>query len=830
MIIKSIRARNFMRYPEIDLKGVPARGVIGIFGNNECGKSAIGHIISFALFGGTIKATRGEKEQIIHWGEDASEVELEFSWGAKDYKVYRKIRQAGSQVARFEDVSKGKTIATGVREVDDAIHNLLTFDFKGFRYSTYVGQKELNLIQDASKIKDRKDVINNMLGIDAMEKTRLEIPAKKKLSKSELDSITIEKNNVVSTVNDLMEKQEESHAIKTQLKILEDELKTKGEKLEKLKDNLKVLQKYKEVSTKIASKNEVIVEKESAIKNVIKTLQEIQDSKRKLQKLEKDIEKYATVDSELESKKKLREQFISFKNQLEGLKKIVNECRTEISSHISRYKQQEEGLKEKKESLERDITEVESIHVDEDEIKRLDVQKNKVDRNMWILAICAMVSLIGFIIMLTTDVPLWFLPLIFTIITAVGAYYQITKSKRLAQSLKQFEKDRLRLEQRGEQLVKYSDEKTQIAEQTAMANEQLSRLAAISQVVKKLSFDSFPDINGNFELLNGQNLNQLSEIKNSLSLIISKNYPFINIEKRIIDYELELNKAIDEQSSMAKEKARLDADIRNNREIIRGEQETLNLQSQLGQQIKEQQDIVAELQAELPSIEYSEGEYKKAEKSYSELEKRVKELEGGRGDAVGRLKILAKDVLKLSRAQERLKELENNYKIKDREIQIYDILNDAFTRNQQEIRKRLGPNIEMYFSWILPKITNNRYQKVKVSEDFDINVYSLEKNDFVDIDNLSGGTEDQLLLSLRLAFAKALTPEGAHFFLFLDEPISSFDEQRRTSFLDFLKVLGTNFQQIFLISHLTGLEDFVDNFIRIEDSTEGMPQILCSWT
>ncbi len=97
------------------------------------------------------------------------------------------------------------------------------------------------------------------------------------------------------------------------------------------------------------------------------------------------------------------------------------------------------------------------------------------------------------------------------------------------------------------------------------------------------------------------------------------------------------------------------------------------------------------------------------------------------------------------------------------------------------------------------------------------------------IDDLSGGTEDQLLLSLRLAFAKALTPEGAQFFLFLDEPISSFDEQRRTSFLDFLKLLETNFQQIFLISHLTGLEDFVDNFIRIEDTTGGMPQISYSW-
>ena len=830
MIIKSIKARNFMRYPEIELKGFPDKGVIGIFGNNECGKSTIGHIISFALFGGTIKAARGEKEQIIRWGEDTCEVELEFAWGAKEYNVYRKIRQTGAQVARFEDVLERKTIATGVRGVDSAIYNLLTFDFKGFRYSTYVGQKELTLIHDASKTKDRKDVINSMLGIDAMEKTRLEIPAKIKLSKSELEGIAQEKRNVENTSKELMEKQQEFDAIKTQLKNLEDELKTKSEELEKLKDDLKVLQKYKEVSTKIESKNEVIAEKKSAIKEVKKTLQEIQDSKAKLGELEKDVEKYATVDSELESKKELRKQFISFKNQVEGLKRMANEYGTEVSSQISKYEQQEQGLTDRNKSLEQDITEEESIQVDEDEIKRLDMQKNKVDRSMWALAVCAMVFFIGFIIILTMGNPLWFLPLILAIIMAVGAYYKITKSKKLAQFLKQFEKDRLRIEQRDEHLAKYSDEKAQIAKQTAIVNEQLSQLATISQVLKQFSFDSFSDISGNFELLEGQNLIQLSEIKNGLSLIISKSYPFINTEQKIIDYESELNKAIDEQSSMAKEKARLDTDIKNNREIIKKEQDALNLQSQLGQELEEQQEIVAKLQAELPSIEYSEAEYKKKEKSYSELETSVRELEGGQSNAVGRLKTLDKDVSKLPKVQENLKRLEDNYKIKAREIQIYDILNDAFTQNQKEIRKRLGPNIEMYFSWILPKITNNRYQKVKVSEDFDINVYSLEKNDFVGIDDLSGGTEDQLLLSLRLAFAKALTPEGAQFFLFLDEPISSFDEQRRTSFLDFLKMLETNFQQIFLISHLTGLEDFVDNFIRIEDTTGGMPQISCSWT
>ena len=829
MIIKSIKAKNFMRYPEIELKEFPEKGVIGIFGNNECGKSTIGHIISFALFGGTVKATKGEKGQIIRWGEDFCEVELEFSWRNQEYRIYRKIRQSGAQVARLDDMSKGKTVAMGVRDVDDAIHRLLTFDFKGFRYSTYVGQKELNLILD-SKVKDRRDVINNMLSINAIEEARAELPAKIKLLESELNSIDTEKNNVESTVKELVEKRQRSDAIKAELKNLENEKKEKNKELEKEKEYLKVLQKYKDISTKISSKNEIIAEKTSEIKEVEKTLDGIQESKIKLQNLEKDIEKYAAIDSELDTKKELRKQFISFKNELENLKKIVSEHKSDVSSRISGLKQQEQGLNDRKTAIERDITEEESIRVNDNEIKRIDAQKNNADKNLRTLAVCAIVLLSISIIMLIADIIyLWFLPLVFAIMMAVGAYYQITKSKKLAQSLKQFEKNRLRLEQRDEHIARYSNEKSQIAGQIAMVNDQLIQLAKISRILERLSFDSFTDLNSDLEMLNIENLSQLSEINNALSSIVSKNYPFINIKQKIIDYEWELNKAIDELSSMAKEKTRLETDMKNCNEVIKKEQETRNRQFRLNQEIRELHDVIVKLQAELPSIEYSEEEYQKTEKLCSNLEEHMRELESELGNAIGQLKTLEKDTSKLSEVQKKLKELERNHATKYRDMQVYEILNDAFTRCQQEIRKRLVPNIEMYFSWILPKITNNRYQKVKVSEDFDIDVFSFEKNDFVNVSNLSGGTEDQLLLSLRLAFAKALTPEGIQFFLFLDEPISSFDEQRRSSFLDFLKLLETSFQQIFLISHLTGLEDFVDNFIRIEDTAEGIPQVSCSW-
>ena len=84
----------------------------------------------------------------------------------------------------------------------------------------------------------------------------------------------------------------------------------------------------------------------------------------------------------------------------------------------------------------------------------------------------------------------------------------------------------------------------------------------------------------------------------------------------------------------------------------------------------------------------------------------------------------------------------------------------------------------------------------------------------------SGGTEDQFLLSMRLAFALALLPEvkGMHpEFLFLDEPLASSDEERREGIIRLLKELQSRFKQIFIISHIESLKTEVQNIIRIEN-------------
>jgi exonuclease SbcC len=124
-------------------------------------------------------------------------------------------------------------------------------------------------------------------------------------------------------------------------------------------------------------------------------------------------------------------------------------------------------------------------------------------------------------------------------------------------------------------------------------------------------------------------------------------------------------------------------------------------------------------------------------------------------------------------------------------------------------------------SIFLPSVTMNRYKAVKLDDDYRLSVWDAEAGEYRPREVFSGGTEDQLLLVMRLAFALALTPEARGTrpeFLFLDEPLGSSDEVRRGEIIQLLKTeLAQYFKQILLVSHVEGLEQDVDHIVRLEN-------------
>ena len=108
---------------------------------------------------------------------------------------------------------------------------------------------------------------------------------------------------------------------------------------------------------------------------------------------------------------------------------------------------------------------------------------------------------------------------------------------------------------------------------------------------------------------------------------------------------------------------------------------------------------------------------------------------------------------------------------------------------------------------MLPLFTDGSYEHLQIDQDLKVRVFSSEKRDFMDIEEVSSGTQRQIMLALRLALSKKLlsrTVKGKQF-AFLDEPFAFFDDGRTRKALQSLTDLGDDISQVWIVA-----QDFPD--------------------
>ncbi|MCU7799067.1 MAG: AAA family ATPase [gamma proteobacterium symbiont of Lucinoma myriamae] len=170
MIIHSIRAKNVLKYEQLDLLGLPQQGIIAISGFNESGKSTIGETICFALFGRTFSITEDDLDKIIRWGESDCSVTIQFSnnkaGGSGDelYALTRMLDCDGNHSAKLYKVyNEDNPIARGIERVEEALFELTSIEFEEFIESFYLAQREITTPHPHSY------ALKTMAGIATME-------------------------------------------------------------------------------------------------------------------------------------------------------------------------------------------------------------------------------------------------------------------------------------------------------------------------------------------------------------------------------------------------------------------------------------------------------------------------------------------------------------------------------------------------------------------------------------------------------------------------------------------------------------------------------------
>ncbi|HEV2404759.1 MAG TPA: hypothetical protein VGR88_04875, partial [Ktedonobacterales bacterium] len=133
---------------------------------------------------------------------------------------------------------------------------------------------------------------------------------------------------------------------------------------------------------------------------------------------------------------------------------------------------------------------------------------------------------------------------------------------------------------------------------------------------------------------------------------------------------------------------------------------------------------------------------------------------------------------------------------------------------QARIFRRVIPETALHMRALLPALTDGRYRDVELvaenesagAADLKIRVWDQLAGRFVAKNLFSGGTRDQCSLALRLAFALATLPKevgATPGFVFLDEPLSSFDSERSRALIEVLThgAIADQFAQVMLVSH-----------------------------
>ncbi|MCK5648079.1 MAG: AAA family ATPase [Gammaproteobacteria bacterium] len=152
--------------------------------------------------------------------------------------------------------------------------------------------------------------------------------------------------------------------------------------------------------------------------------------------------------------------------------------------------------------------------------------------------------------------------------------------------------------------------------------------------------------------------------------------------------------------------------------------------------------------------------------------------------------------------QEKITGLQTQIADKESRNQIRELAKDLLGGATRHLSKRFNHIIREHVGKTLPLFTENRYEHLQIDDDLTVRVFSNEKHDFMDLDEISSGTQRQIMLAVRLALSQEMVSRKVHSqqFLILDEPFAFFDEERTARSLSVLPELSDDLPQIWIIA------------------------------
>jgi DNA repair protein SbcC/Rad50 len=735
---------------------------------NESGKSTILDSILFALFGRMIRPSqKPSNEEVLSYGTGEAQVRLEFAIGDLKYRVVREIHKTRPNRAQLFELGgdgRQKTLATTVNDTTSEIERLLGgITYNEIVASSVVAQKDLErLIKQ--RLDDRRKVVNVFLNLDSFNRVQ--------------DQFYTERARIEGTTRNpgqLMVEHERLQSLQEQLKKYreaETQLSTLAGKIEKLRSELADLEK-KFATTDSLYKT--LNKYGEALKRQQSLQQEIQDKSRLAENLQQQLRGISSQRDELEKARSELEQFSGLSEIESQLHQASNMLEEFQSAEIRRVQ-----LEESKDTLQAKIAEKTK------EVSSLGNPKpvESKPRRVWTYLTSTSSLGTGAILSFFLGLP--------QVAVAFGSLAVVS-------------------------LLLLSRQIVSLSQQASSSTYEQERLARL-QLVHSWE-------------------NELAEYRQNLTKVqqdvVGKSENLLGTLSSIARYSAKVEVAKDPKAAFENVSSLFDND-RQSRQSLEEKVKLLGRQLKEEPQLKERLDLIqGEIRqvekkfsaAELPDLpeglSFSEMFLEKTAEARDALKESVSRTKAQIEDSISRQLELRQLLDENTGLDDQVQTQMKKVMLLEKDCAVVKLSINGLEQTSESLRNRVKPQVERYMGLILPVITSGRYKTVQLDEDYTVRVFDPEAGEFKAKEVFSGGTEDQLLLAMRLAFALALIPQAKGHnpeFLFLDEPLGSSDRIRREGILTLLhQELSQNFKQIFLISHVGDLEAEADTIIQMDN-------------
>ncbi len=763
----SLYAQNFKK-----LKlGKPLQlsdGIILITGLNESGKSTILDAILYALFGRMIRPSQlPSNSEIISYGSGEAQVRLDFEVGNKRYRVIREVHRTRPNRAMLYEVSsdgRGRTLAATVKDTTREIEGLLgEITYNEIVASTVVAQKDLERLINQG-LGDRRRVVNVFLNLNSF-------------------------NHVQELLNEDRTRIEGTNRTPGQVTLERERLKTIQEQLDEYHRTQTELNNLEERVGKLKTEESKLAHDFTEADTFYKTLSDYSECLKQQDFLRKEIETKTILANDFERQlanitvqKSEQARIASDIAHLQDVPRagpVLTEA-TGIMEDLKGLEFQKIGLQEREHRL---IAQVQEKKMKVGPVSPLKVEAERDPRKIWTYLIGTAASgtatVLSFPLGLLATTFFGSLTAVFILLLArqiatLSQHFEISaKEQEQIANVRLLEswKDEL-----GEMQVSYDEVKNRIAHQTAKLVDTLNRMPRYASLVASAI-----------------------DPKSALEQVAS-----------VYNQDRQTLVALEERAMM----------------LQRALQEEPVLTDRLTQAQSEVTDVSTKLnEAKLPPLPedavFSDELLKDTERNRDQLRESLSRVKTQLEETISQIVELRRFIEENRGLAEQVEDQTKKVKLLEKELAVVKYAVKGLEHTSESLRNRVRPQVERYMGLILPAITSARYKAVQLDDDYTVRVFDPEAGEFKPKEVFSGGTEDQLLLAMRLAFALALTPQAKGRnpeFLFLDEPLGSSDKVRREGIVQLLqKELSQSFKQIFLISHVGDLEAEADSIITMEN-------------